>query len=161
MKYFSIPAFASAMLLASCGGQSKTADNSQTELPQPDIQCMWYIENVVINDTLFARPSDIDPERNQSFTFDDGSFGVNTNCNTLGGEYVLKGDSISFTNIMTTEMACDNEQVERLVMRILPEVRTVDCVNDSTLRLNTDSTAYILLKKAPFAQKCREPNEAE
>lgn len=148
-------AFFSVSLLTSCGGQTgksvdrPTADQTtETTVSQLLRQQNWSIENVVVNDTLYARPSEIDPRRDQYFTFADGTFGVNTNCNSLGGEYVLKGDSIIFSNIYITEMACDNEEVERLLSRILPDVRTVDCGNDSIIRLNTDSQAYILLKKS-------------
>lgn len=140
------------MLLASCGGRTASSDSqpeedSSSRAGAIDIKCTWNIENVVVNDTLYARPSEVTPGIQQTFTFAEESFGINTNCNNIGGEYTLKGDSISFSNMLITEMACDNEEVERLLLRVLPEINTLDCLNDSTLRLNSDSSAYIVLKK--------------
>lgn len=147
MKSLSIT-FAAGLLLASCSGTTGKSP-SATATPAPDIQHTWQIENVVVNDTLYARPAEINPDLAQLFTFaPDSTFGITTNCNSLGGQYVQSGDSISFSNILATQMACDNEEVERLLMRILPEVCTVDSLNDSVMRLNTPSSAYIVLKKA-------------
>lgn len=147
-----------ALMSAACGGQGDNAairaDAESTAMvysATPAIQLRWSIENVVINDTLYARPVEVDPDRPQYFTFAaDGTFGVTTNCNSLGGEYIQHGDSIILSNIFITEMACDNMEVEELLMRILPAVRTIDCINDSVMRLNTDSTGYVVLRKAPI-----------
>lgn len=142
--------------MTSCGGghaassDTATAADSLTATAAKataDIERTWQIENVVVNDTLYARPADIDPDHPQTLTFAAGTFGIKTNCNTLGGDYTLRGDSIAFANIITTEMACDNMEVETLLMRILPEVNAIDWTNDSVMRLNTPSSAYIVLKK--------------
>ncbi len=145
-----------ALLLVACTGKENKAvakpsgdESAICDVLSADLQRTWLIENVVVNDSLYARPSEIDPQRNQYFTFADGTFAVNTNCNTLGGEYELTGDSIIFKNIMTTEMACDNMDVEQLIMHVLPDLRSVDCINDSVTRLNSATSAYIVLRKIP------------
>ncbi len=152
-----------ALLLASCNGTTATSDNhakgepATDSISTPDLNRMWVIENVVLNDSVYCRPSEIQPERNYYFTFaEDGSFGINTNCNTIGGQYLQKGDSISFTNISITEMACDNMTMEELLSQILPQINIVDAEMDSVIRLNTDSSAYIVLKKSPYKNKDTE-----
>jgi heat shock protein HslJ len=39
-------------------------------------------------------------------TFEDGQVGGSSGCNTYGGSYEVKGESISVTEIFVTEMAC-------------------------------------------------------
>ena len=77
-----------------------------------------------------------------------------TNCNSISGEYVLRGDSISLGDGAMTEIACDNMAVEDALRKILPEIATVDMENDSVVRLNCGSTAgYIVLSKPTFETK--------
>lgn len=41
-----------------------------------------------------------------TMSFEDGRVGGNSSCNTYGGEYTVKGDSIEFGMMMSTMMAC-------------------------------------------------------
>ncbi len=156
--------FGAALLLASCNGKTSDSNKHAEEeaasdsISTQDLNRMWIIENVVLNDSVYVRPSEMQPDRDFYFTLaEDGSFGVNTNCNTIGGQYLQKGDSISFTNIFITEMACDDMKMEVLLTQILPEVNVVDVSMDSVIRLNTNSSAYIVLKKSPYKSKDVEP----
>ncbi len=80
---------------------------------------------------------------------EDRTFGIVTNCNHIGGEYSQENDSIHLTNISTTEMACDNMELEEMLKKVLPSVNTIDCINDSITRLNTDKgESYIVLRKS-------------
>ncbi len=54
-------------------------------------------------------------------------------------------------------MACDDMKMEELLTQILPEVNVVDVSMDSVIRLNTNSSAYIVLKKSPYKSKDVEP----
>ncbi len=145
-----------AAVLTSCGGATQkgvVTDSSElsvaeAEIPTHAVEGKWNIENVVVSDTLNARPADIDPKTPQYFTFADGQYSVTTNCNTLQGSYEQKGDSIVLGDGPATLMACDRPQVEDLLRQVIPQVKTVDFVNDSTLRLNSDGSAYIVLTKA-------------
>ncbi len=135
--------------------QSGMDDAETLNVPMPNIQGQWWIENVVENDSSYVRPSEIDPEMTAYIVFkDDNSFGIMTNCNHLGGQYIQSNDSISMIDIFTTEMACDNMELEDMLKKILPLVTTVDCVNDSIARLNTKiGESYIVLKKSANSQK--------
>jgi len=41
-----------------------------------------------------------------TMSFEEGRVGGNSSCNTYGGEYTVKGDSIEFGMLMSTMMAC-------------------------------------------------------
>ncbi len=149
-----------ALILSACGGKTATSDAnaaaaSDTASVEKSIVGCWYIENVVVSDSLSARPAEITPDVKQYITFRaDSTFTANTNCNTIGGSYVAAGDSLKFgDNTFCTEMACDNMTVEDLLKQVLPEVNAIDFENDSIVRLNTSASKYIVLRKAPAEVK--------
>lgn len=147
--------------LVSCG--SKKSDSEITEGKEAtstsevvnSILGQWEIENVVENDSSYVRPSEIDPKTTAYIDFkEDKTFGVMTNCNHIGGEYVQDKDSISLTNISSTEMACDNMELEEKLKKVLPIVNSIDCLNDSITRLNTSKgDSYIVLRRKTISVK--------
>ncbi len=147
--------------LTACSGSKGSADkgvagDAATETcATQSIAGQWFIENIVENDSSYVRPAEIETGVTAYIDFnDDGSFGIVTNCNHLGGEYSQTYDTISLTNVLATEMACDNMEVEDMLKKILPLVNTVDFINDSVARLNTDSDpSYIVLKKKRIQMK--------
>lgn len=145
-----------ALLLSACGnngvstGKETEADSTADVVVTQDIQGKWQIENIVACDSIGAQTSETKPESVQYMNFNnDGTFWVATNCNTISGEYTRNGDSILFSNIVITEMACDDMEIEQQLLRIMPIVKTIDCANDSIILLNSTSAAHIVLKKAP------------
>ncbi len=144
---------------ASCTGtksnKEQTADSENPKEKVENIQGQWLIENVVENDSSYVRPSEIDPAMKSYIDFrDDNTFGIVTNCNHIGGSYSQTNDSIHLTDIMTTEIACDNMELEEMLKKVLPSVNTIDCINDSITRLNTDKgDSYIVLHKSSQAVK--------
>lgn len=154
MKSFILTAAAATLLLASCSGNSNQTSateqqNDSTEVAENSILGKWNIKNVVVSDSVYARPAEITPDVQQYISFEaDSTYSIVTNCNTISGSYILTGDSIMLNAGPATLMACENMQVEDLIKQVLPEISTVDFENDSTLRLNTPSTKYIVLRKA-------------
>ncbi len=140
---------------ANKGSQENDADYENHNEYSVSIQGQWQIENVVENDSSYVRPSEIEPGMKSYIDFrEDRTFGIMTNCNHIGGNYTQANDSIYLTDIMSTEMACDNMQLEEMLKKVLPIVNTIDCTNDSIIRLNTDqSGAYIVLKKSSHQVK--------
>ena len=136
MKSFILTAAATALLLASCSGNSNQTSaseqqNDSIEIVENSILGKWNIENVVISDSVYARPAEITPDVDQYISFEaDSTYSIVTNCNSINGSYIL------------------NMQVEDLIKQVLPEISTVDFENDSTLRLNTSGCHYIVLRKA-------------
>ena len=108
----------------------------------------------MVNDTLSLRPAEIASNEKQGITFfADSTFGVVTNCNSMGGGYVVNGDSISFTNMFATQMACEDMRMEQLLGLVLQGTLGVDFESDSVLRLNAVTPGqYVLLHKAAVAE---------
>lgn len=141
-------------VLASCGNsatkESDSAAAMQNETEAISLVGSWDIENVVVNDTLELNPAEITPDSKQAITFEaDGSYSINTNCNSIQGQYVVNGDSIRLEAGLATEMACDNMQIEDAIKAALPAIAVMQADNDSTVSLNAPSTgASIRLRRA-------------
>ena len=146
--------------MCSCGGRDdKQAEAAANDTLVENIADMsvvgrWHVENIVVNDTLSLRPAEITSNEKQGITFfADSTFGVVTNCNSMGGGYVVNGDSISFTNMFATQMACEDMRMEQLLGLVLQGTLGVDFESDSVLRLNAVTPGqYVLLHKAAVAE---------
>lgn len=147
--------------ITSCSGgnnnsdKSKVGNSNDKEISAVNIQGQWDIENVVENDSSYVRPSEIEQGITAYIDFkEDNTFGIMTNCNHLGGQYVQSNDSIQLKDILTTEIACDNMELEDMLKKVLPMVNTIDCINDSITRLNSyKGDSYIVLKKREVTVK--------
>lgn len=151
-----------ALLMAAatgCSGNKETkadkVDNAaQTEVANADIRGQWYIENIVFSDSDYVRPDETSSSMKQYIVFEDSTYSIMTNCNSISGSYTVKGDSIKLGNGAMTEMACDDMRTEDALRRILPHISTIDVQNDSVVRLNGSAPAKcILLCKAKTAIK--------
>ena len=142
----------SAAVLTSCSNkkeaQTTDAADAQAETATVDLRGQWYIENIVLNDSVSVRPADVTPDVKQYITFEDSTFYIQTNCNSIQGEYRINGDSISFPVTLMTEMACDNMETESAICKVLPNIATVDLQNDSVARLcgSTPAECIMLVK---------------
>lgn len=142
MKINIIHAIAVALLATACSGNNKQNDDA-------DIRGQWYLENIVLSDSENVRPMEEVPDSRQYILFEDSTYSVRTNCNSISGFYTIKGDSISLSAGMMTRMACENMATEDAICLILPHIVTVDIENDSIARLNSNTnSAYIVLRKA-------------
>ncbi len=147
-----------ALSAASCtgnkNGQTATSDcQSQDVAAYADLKGRWNIENIVFSDSDYVRPSEEVPGSHQYIVFEDSTYFIQTNCNTVSGPYMIKGDSIILGDGAMTEKACDNMATEDALRKILPNIATLYIGNDSTARLNSrNPSEYIVLHKAA-AQK--------
>lgn len=146
-----------ALLMATATGCSgnkevkadKVANATQTEMANADIRGQWYIENIVFSDSDYVRPDETSSSMKQYIVFEDSTYYIMTNCNSISGSYTVKGDSIKLGDGAMTEMACDDMRTEDALRRILPRISTIDVQNDSVARLNGSAPAEcILLRKA-------------
>ncbi len=153
MKTILISFITIAVLTCSCNDRSQKQSSSQkTEDSTQRVQTnnlngQWNIENIVVNDSLCVHPSEENPSRSSYIIFDNGIYSIMTDCNHIQGTYSLKGDSIVMHDGMSTEMACENMLIEDLLKKAIPDIRTVDFVNDSVMRLNSETLAYIILSR--------------
>lgn len=147
-------AAAVAAVMAGCSGNKDSkadaaAAEPQTETAAADMRGQWYIENIVFSDSDYVRPDEAVPGVSQYIVFEDSTYFIMTNCNSISGTYSVKGDSITLGDGAMTEMACDNMATEDALRRILPAISTIDVQNDSVVRLNGSTPAEcILLRKA-------------
>jgi heat shock protein HslJ len=136
-------------------GSTLTLDNGTTrivledrEVADPDRPLQgtkWVVDTIVDRDTASSVPAGVEAH----LTFeDDNRFGGNTGCNGMGGNSVVHEDrsTITFSEVITTKMACDDERmrVERAVLatldgdvayRIDANVLRLDGPGDHGLRL--------------------------
>lgn len=137
-----------------CSGNKESkevnADNAaQVEVANADIRGQWHIENIVFSDSDYVRPDETSSSMKQHIVFEDSTYFIMTNCNSISGSYTVKGDSITLGNGIMTEMACDDMRTEDAIRRILPHISSIDVQNDSVVRLNGSAPAEcILLRKA-------------
>lgn len=157
MKTNNISFIAGAALLmataAGCSGNKEASDKSdnqaQTEVANADIRGQWYIESIVFSDSDYVRPDETSSSMKQYIMFEDSTYFIMTNCNSISGSYKVIGDSIILGDGAMTEMACDDMRTEDALRRILPHISTIDIQNDSVVRLNGTAPAEcILLRKA-------------
>lgn len=150
LKTVSVAVAALLAVSAGCSGSKETnVDKAGKETAGADIRGQWYIENIVFSDSDYVRPDEAVPGASQYMVFEDSTYFIMTNCNSIAGEYSLKGDSITLGDGAMTEMACDNMATEDALRRILPRISTIDVQNDSVMRLNGATAAEcILLRKA-------------
>ena len=77
----------SAAVLTSCSNkkeaQTTDAADVQAETATVDLRGQWYLENIVLNDSVSVRPADVTPDVKQYITFEDSTFYIQTNCNSL------------------------------------------------------------------------------
>lgn len=158
MKNYNIALIAGAALLmataAGCSGNKeakadKVADATQIKLVNADIRGQWFIENIVFSDSDYVRPDETSSSMKQYIVFDDSTYFIMTNCNSISGSYTVKGDSITLGDGAMTEMACDDMRAEDALRRILPDIATIEVQNDTVVRLNGRTPSEcILLRKA-------------
>lgn len=147
---------AMAAMMVSCSSQQ----NSTEAVPEDEqakeiinIQGEWNIENIVVDESESVCPAKEDPETRQYILFEDSTYAVHTNCNTISGWYTLNGDSIVLGDGMMTMMACEDMASEDALRKVLPAVVTITVENDSTARLNTSTpTSYVELRRAAVAE---------
>lgn len=161
MKSYNIAFITGAALLmaAGCSGNKEVKsdrldDKAKTEVADADIRGQWYIENIVFSDSDYVRPDETLSSMKQYIVFEDSTYFIMTNCNSISGSYTVKGDSITLGDGAMTEMACDDMQTEDALRRILPNISAIDVQNDSVVRLNGSAPAEcILLRKVKTAIK--------
>lgn len=143
--------------VAGCSGNKgaktdKVADAAQMETVNADIRGKWYIENIVFSDSDYVRPDETSSSMKPYIAFEDSTYFIITNCNSISGSYTVKGDSIKLGDGAMTEMACDDMRTEDALRRILPHISTIDVQYNSGVRLIGSAQAeYILLRKTKRA----------
>lgn len=154
IKLFAVVAAVSAVTVSGCSGVKENKTNAvsidtKTATVAADIRGQWYIENIVFSDSDYVRPDEAVPGVSQYIVFEDSTYFIRTNCNSISGSYKVEGNSIILGDGAMTEKACDNMATEDALRRILPDISTIDMKNDTVVRLNGSTPAEcILLRRA-------------
>lgn len=88
-------------------------------------------------DTTFSNNVVVQPNNPDAFTLtfnDDGNFSATTDCNSMGGTYEVKSNNITFGQIASTLMYCEDSQ-EQDFSSMLNEVQSFSFTNKGELIL--------------------------
>jgi putative lipoprotein len=77
----------------------------------------------------------------------DGKISGNGGCNVYGGGYTQTGSALKFTDIFSTQMACDDLQPENKFFAALQKAGSFK-VKNSKLYLYSDGTAIVVFVKS-------------
>lgn len=155
ISFIVVAAFLMAMA-AGCSGKKEANSNNkaQPEIANADIRGQWYIENIVFNDSDYVRPDETSSSMKPYIVFEDSTYFIMTNCNSISGSYTVQGNSIKLSDGAMTEMACDDMKTVDALRRILPHISTIDVHYNSGVRLVGSAPAEcILLRNAKTAIK--------
>ncbi len=103
MKVIFTIAILSAVMLSNCNTTGSTSGSAETDLANND----WYLKKI------YQSPADINVDNRQTFIrFDENkrSAGGKGGCNSFGSNYKITGSNISFKNIFSTKMFCEQYQ---------------------------------------------------
>lgn len=88
---------------------------SVSQLINPkDLQGKWFVLTMKRQQFMPAEPLD-----GVTLSFADSSFAGKAPCNSIAGDFILKGANASFTNIIATKMACDKLEIENAFLKLL------------------------------------------
>jgi heat shock protein HslJ len=93
-------------------------DREIAEPDQPLTNITWGLASFIDGDAVSSVPVGVSSQ----FTFaDDGTFSANFGCNSGGGSYAIDGDTITFSDVVMTKMACGGAggQVETAVLTVI------------------------------------------
>ena len=117
------------LLLAACTSQSSALTGEWKLIAYGPLESM----NTSVNDT------------NASLTFaEDGTVSGNGGCNSLGGEYTVEGKTITFGQLTSTLMACDESLMnqETIVMQVLNGTAEFE-IEDQTLAITNNGMVLV------------------
>lgn len=92
-------------------------DQETADPDRPLAGTHWQVDTVLDGQSAGSVPAGAEAY----LEFADGKVQGSTGCNRLGGTAVVAGDTVTFTNVFTTKMACadDVNQLERAVLATL------------------------------------------
>jgi heat shock protein HslJ len=102
----------------------------------------WKLTSYSRADVL--TPAVTDTEAGLTFK-DDGTVTGNSGCNSLGGNYKVEGDQVTFDQIVSTLMACDEPRMaqEGAVQQVLTNTATYK-IEGNTLTLTNNDVVLVL-----------------
>jgi putative lipoprotein len=93
-------------------------------------------------------PTPVVADAEAGLTFnEDGTVTGNSGCNGFGGDYTVEGDQVTFGQVASTLMACDDARMaqEDAVHKVLTETATYQIAGDTLTITNNDMV--LILKR--------------
>lgn len=93
-------------------------DREVAEPDQPLVGTLWTLESIITADAVSSVP--LGATATIQFN-EDGTVEIQPGCNSAGGSYTVDGDTITLSNIVTTDMACMGArgELESAVMGVI------------------------------------------
>lgn len=137
MKKASILFAIAILALAGCTANksAQTAPAASTTAQSP-LSGNWIMTAYEVG----GGTAQFDPTTEYSLQFnpEDKAFGITTDCNSILGSYTVgRGDTIRFSNLGMTRMACPNPVVEQAVLGILNDPEAYAIYSGNTLRISS------------------------
>ena len=148
-----LSAFLGAQPLVRLGGNDLVLDGGATiirlldrEIAEPDLPLTgvrWFLTTIVEGGAAMSVPDGVQATLELT---DDGNFSLHAGCNQGGGHYTLAGNTITFSDLLLTRMACDEPRgsVEAAVLAVVdggPLTVTIEA-NSLTLDAGGRSLGY-------------------
>lgn len=132
-----------AMVVSGCATSSNTVDDTQTA-NEALIGTYWKLM------TLDGQPVTVaDNQREAHLVLgEDGRVSGSTGCNRLMGSYRLEGDTLTFSRLASTRMACpgDMAMLEQAWLAALSETAHYSIADQSLELQNAEDRALVELK---------------
>ena len=109
-------------------------DREQAEPDQPLTMITWGLTTLIDGESASSIPTGV----SATLLFaDDGTFTFSDGCNSGGGKYALDGDNITFSEVVTTDMACggDADSVQSAIAEVFGADDVTYAIDHSTLTL--------------------------
>ena len=102
------------------GGETEIRlEDRETADPDRPLQgTRWVVDTIIEGDSASSVPAGVEAH----LVFDGGGrVGGSTGCNEVGADAAVNGDTITFSDVVTTDMACDPDRtrLERAVLAVL------------------------------------------
>lgn len=137
------------LIFGSCSTKGKNAE-TDAQYIQPGAAAMqgeWRLDSYCVDSVTTQFEAGME-DYTLSFGETDNSFGMATDCNTIGGEFEMANDTIRFKNMMVTEMACDKMTVEQNMLCLFNDTAAYAlCSGDSILYIAPNAGSATFVKK--------------
>jgi heat shock protein HslJ len=106
------------LTLTSGGTVIQLLDSEIAEPDLPLVGTLWTVDSIISGDAVSSMPQGVTAT---ILIGADGSVTLDTGCNSGGGRLTVDGQNLQFSDIATTERACDGAagQVEALFLNVL------------------------------------------
>ena len=129
------------LLLVLAIGLVISACTAKNETSSPSLIGSWKLTSYSHADVL--TPAVSGTEAGLTFN-DDGTLTGNSGCNGLGGSYKVEGNQVTFSEVVSTLMACDEPRMaqEGAFHQVLTETPTFNIEGNTLTIMNND---YVLV----------------